>query len=86
MKHLTLTTLASLSLLLGIASSTPAQMTHDAGMNEPRQEQISQFQRVEQPLWVKAAVTAGGFGLIGLELWWFLFSQPKQQKAKGGEV
>lgn len=37
------------------------------------------FQRLEQPLWLKGAVTAGGFGLIGLELWWFLFSKPQSR-------
>lgn len=82
MNHLPFTTLATLGFLLGIASSTPAQMVHEEGMGEPLVEQTSEFQRIEQPLWVKAAVTAGGFGLIGAELWWFLFSKPKTQKAK----
>lgn len=81
-RQLTLTTLASLGVLLGPASSTPAQMGHEAGMGDPLVEQTSEFQRIEQPLWAKAVVTAGGFGLIGLELWWFLFSKPKTQKAK----
>jgi hypothetical protein len=39
------------------------------------------FQRIEQPLWRKALVTAGGLGLIGLELWWFLVSTPKSGTA-----
>jgi len=82
MKPLPLTTLATLTMLLGIASSTPAQMGHEDGMGEPLVEQTSEFQRIDQPLWVKAAVTAGGFGVIGLELWWFLLSKPKTQKAK----
>lgn len=82
MNHLPLTTLATLVTLLGIASPTPAQMIHREGMGEPLVEQTSEFQRIEQPLWVKAAVTAGGFGLIGLELWWFLLSKPKIQQAK----
>ncbi|MFP4133241.1 MAG: hypothetical protein ACLFQP_04690 [Halothece sp.] len=37
------------------------------------------FQKVEQPLTVKLLVTAGGVGLIGLELWWFLGSGNKQK-------
>jgi plastocyanin domain-containing protein len=40
-------------------------------------EQAGQFQAIEQPLINKVAVTIGGLGLIGLELWWFLFSKPK---------
>lgn len=35
----------------------------------------SQFQIIEQPLPVKAAVTIGGFSLISLELWWFTYSR-----------
>lgn len=31
------------------------------------------FRRVDQSLGVKAAVTTAGIGLIGLELWWFLW-------------
>jgi plastocyanin domain-containing protein len=41
-----------------------------------------QFRPIEQPLALKAIVTLGGLGLIGLELWWFLFSQPKAQKTE----
>lgn len=37
------------------------------------------FQKIEQPLTVKMLVTAGGVGLMGLELWWFLWSQKKQK-------
>jgi plastocyanin domain-containing protein len=79
-RQLALGSLATLGLLVGVTSFTPAQMLHEEGMGAPRVEQTSQFQRIEQPLWLKAAVTAGGFGLIGLELWWFVFSQPKRQR------
>jgi hypothetical protein len=41
-----------------------------------------QFQRIEQPLSHRLAVTVGGLGLIGLELWWFLLSKPKSRKAQ----
>lgn len=68
-----------LGIVLGTTSSTAlAQMSHQ-GM-QPL-EQPKEFQAIDQPLWVKGAVTAGGLGLIGLELWWFLFSKPKSQTA-----
>ena len=41
-----------------------------------------EFQKIEQPLGVKLGVTAAGVGLIGLELWWFLGSKPRSQKAQ----
>ncbi|AFY45836.1 hypothetical protein [Nostoc sp. PCC 7107] len=37
----------------------------------------NQFQRLNQPLENKVAVTLGGLSLIGLQLWWFLLSKPK---------
>lgn len=40
------------------------------------------FERLEQPLMVKLLVSAGGVGLIGLELWWFLFSEKTAKKAE----
>lgn len=47
--------------------------------NEVMAEEDRRFQKVEQPLAVKLLVTAGGVGLIGLELWWFLGSDNKQE-------
>jgi plastocyanin domain-containing protein len=79
-KTLTLAGLASLGFTLGLASGTPAQTGHDT-MTDHTREQTGQFQRIDQPLWSKAAVTGAGLGLIGLELWWFLLSQPKSRKA-----
>lgn len=38
-------------------------------------EQVSQFQKIEQPVGLKLAVALGGLGLIGAELWWFMFSK-----------
>ncbi|PSB22729.1 hypothetical protein C7B61_11320 [filamentous cyanobacterium CCP1] len=72
------------SLALGLVISlTPgkaiAQMPHD--MNEMQPTETGQFRQIDQPLGNKVAVTVGGLGLIGLELWWFLFSKPKSQKA-----
>ncbi|WP_317106500.1 cupredoxin domain-containing protein [Chroococcidiopsis sp. SAG 2025] len=73
--------IASLGLALGIASgSAVAQMPHE-GMQRSESERTSQFERIEQPLWLKGAVTVGGLGLIGLELWWFLLSKPKSRQA-----
>lgn len=78
-KQSTLGNLATLGVLLGITSSAAvAQMDHE-GMQPT--EQTGGFQRIEQPLWVKGAVTAGGLGLIGLEVWWFLLNKPKSRKA-----
>ena len=74
-------TIASLGLALGITSGQAvAQMPHE-GMQHSESERTSQFQRIEQPLWLKGAVTVGGLGLIGLELWWFLLSKPKSRQA-----
>ncbi|MBD0334619.1 MAG: hypothetical protein ICV62_03950 [Cyanobacteria bacterium Co-bin13] len=82
-KRFIVSILASLGLLLGLATGTPAQMPHA----EPQQAPVEtgEFHRIEQPLWVKAAVTAGGLGLIGLELWWFMLSQPKSRKVSSRE-
>lgn len=38
--------------------------------------QTSEFQRIEQPIETKIAITIAGLGLMGLELWWFLLSKP----------
>jgi plastocyanin domain-containing protein len=65
---------ASFGLLFAVPSNTAAQMTHET------HTVTSEFQQIEQPLWVKAAVTVGGLGLIGLEIWWFLLSQVKSKK------
>ncbi|MBD2258288.1 cupredoxin domain-containing protein [Pseudanabaena sp. FACHB-2040] len=78
-RKFTLTSLASLGVLLALATGTPAQMAHEE-MPSTNAEH-DQFQRIEQPLWSKAAVTGAGLSLIGLELWWFLLSKPKSRKA-----
>lgn len=67
----------ALGVLLGATGATVAQMSHEE--MQPI-EQTREFQRIDQPLWIKGAVTAGGLGLIGLELWWFLLSKPKSRK------
>lgn len=72
--------LATLTLLLGLATGTPAQGNQDP-MTNPARVHPGQFQPIDQPLWSKVAVTGVGLSLIGLELWWFLLSQPKARQA-----
>jgi plastocyanin domain-containing protein len=72
--------IATVSLLLGVTLGGAAAQENHQGMTHATGEQ-THFQRVNQPLWVKAAVTAGGVGLIGLEWWWFLLSKPKSRQA-----
>jgi plastocyanin domain-containing protein len=75
-KKLVANTIVSFSIILGSVSSNAfAQMSHQ--INEPQ----GKFSRIEQPLSNKIMVTVGGLGLIGLELWWFLFSKPKSARA-----
>jgi plastocyanin domain-containing protein len=76
-------TIASLGLVLGIAmGEAVAQMPHNMDEMQPSQKRSTeQFQRIPQPLVNKIAVTLGGLGLIGLELWWFLGSKPKSYQA-----
>lgn len=79
--------IASLGIVFSIASGeATAQTAHDT--HSSATVQTSQFQRIDQPLGNKIAVTLGGLGLIGLQLWWFLLSKPKSQKAvaTGGNV
>ncbi|MEO0536657.1 MAG: cupredoxin domain-containing protein [Cyanobacteria bacterium P01_A01_bin.123] len=76
-RKFTLSSLASLGLWLALTTASPAQMSHDA-----TSANSSGFRRIEQPIWTKALVTAGGLGLIGLELWWFVLGQPKSSRAK----
>ncbi len=80
--------IASLGLTFSVASGQAvAQMNHEIPATErwlrpPQVSQTVQFHRIEQPFWVKGAVTTVGLGLIGLEIWWFLLSKPKSQKAE----
>ena len=62
--------LLTTGLLLGNANTAKAQLT---GTN------ADEFQQIEQPLALNVGITAAGIGLMGLELWWFMFSHPKRQ-------
>lgn len=76
--------LVSLGLLLGIISDVAeAQMSHE--MPASSSEQTLQFRQIEQPMGLKASVTLGGITLIGLELWWFIFSKTKAQKPEDNQ-
>ncbi|MDJ0735910.1 MAG: cupredoxin domain-containing protein [Nostocaceae cyanobacterium] len=66
-------TVIGLGLLLGGALGVQA-----AEISSPSK----QFQRLEQPLSLKIAVTVGGLALMGVELWWFLFSKTSLQQVK----
>ena len=70
----------SLGILLAIASGVRANQTSTHPANS-----TAEFRQIEQPLSLKIGVTAGGLTLIGLELWWFLFSK-KQGKPQYGSV
>ncbi|MDF5707328.1 MAG: cupredoxin domain-containing protein [Nostoc sp. S4] len=73
--------IASFGLALSVGSGkVVAQMNHQ--MQTSERSQTVQFHRIQQPLGVKSTVTAVGLGLIGLEIWWFLLSKPKSQKAE----
>lgn len=64
--------ITSLGLLLGMSLGVQAA--------EMQANSSPQFRSIEQPLELKIAVTVGGLALIGLELWWFLFSKTKYNK------
>ena len=68
--------LGSLGIMLSITSGVRANQ-----ISIPPANSTAQFRQVEQPLSLKIGVTAGGLTLIGLELWWFLFSK-KQVKTR----
>ena len=75
--------LAGLGLSLGIIfisiSGAIAAESHSNPSNNYAHK-TAQFTSIEQPFVNKVAVTLGGLGLIGLELWWFLFSKSKSLK------
>jgi plastocyanin domain-containing protein len=62
--------------------SAPAEMTHTPDSPAASTLPSAGFRRMDQPFWLKALVTGGGVGLIGLELWWFLFSRPRPSTSR----
>ena len=71
--------LAGLGFFLAL---TPNVGLAEMEMPASAEKQTSQFQKIEQPIGLKLAVALGGLGLIGAELWWFMFSKTKSQKAQ----
>ena len=68
-------------VLVLTTSSGLAQKELEVAMPTSAVEQMSHFQKIEQPLGLKLLVALGGFGLISVELWWFMFSQTQSRKA-----
>jgi len=76
-KNVIFSNIIGLVVLMFTVSAGPA-----VSMSSEHSSTNPQFRPIEQPLALKAIVTLGGLGLIGLELWWFLWSQPKAQKTE----
>ena len=74
--------LAGLGFFLVLATNSTLAQTEPLVEMPASAGETSQFQKLEQPLGLKLAVALGGLGLIGAELWWFMFSQTKSQKAQ----
>lgn len=66
--------LLSIGLSVGIASSLSAE--------EMTKHSSAKFQPIAQPIAIRIAIALGGLSLIGTQLWWFLGSKPKSQKAE----
>ncbi|EAW36582.1 cupredoxin domain-containing protein [Lyngbya sp. PCC 8106] len=64
-------------ILLSLILVTSVQ----AASTESPSESTDKFRQIQQPIPVKIAITTAGLGLIGLELWWFMFSKPKTKQA-----
>ena len=73
--------LAGLGFFLALIPNVALAQEMEVEMPVSEGEQTSQFQKIEQPLSLKLAVAVGGLGLIGAELWWFMFSKTKSRKA-----
>lgn len=73
MKSLLLTSLLTLGLTITLMPKLAAMES----METPEKTAQPHFQSIEQPWELKTLITLGGLTLIGLELWWFLGSKPK---------
>lgn len=63
-------------LILNLYSGLPQQelaVAIPVATGEP----TGKFQKIEQPKSLKILVALAGLGLIGLELWWFMFKGKK---------
>ena len=74
--------IAFLAVLAGLSILGSSQ-----ALANPSPSTAATFQRIEQPMSNRVAVALGGLGLIGLELWWFVFYKPKAYRATtSGEI
>ncbi|WP_019504408.1 cupredoxin domain-containing protein [Pleurocapsa sp. PCC 7319] len=75
--------LVGLGFLIALSTSSAlAQKKYDIEIPASAVEQTSQFRKIEQPLGLKIFIALSGLGLIGAELWWFMFSKTQSQKAQ----
>ena len=70
--------LAGLGFLLLLTSGVAIAQMPPVEMPLSSSEENVRFRCIEQPLGLKVGVTVGGIALIGLELWWFLWSKTKR--------
>ncbi len=68
-------------LLLGNSSMASEMDKSHNNSQTPSQNSAQQFQKIEQPLGLKAGITGAGLGLIGLDLWWFIYSKKSKNAA-----
>ncbi|MCW6050946.1 cupredoxin domain-containing protein [Microcoleus sp. A2-C5] len=69
--------IGSLGIIVGMAFGVQASQ-----MPFKNSTSTTQFRPIQQPFGLKVGVTLGGLALIGLELWWFLFSKTQGQQAE----
>ena len=77
--------LVGVGFLLSLTSGTVLAQKMEVEMPVSASEQTSSFRQIEQPLGTKIAVTLGGLGLVGVELWWFLMSKNRAATAKASQ-
>lgn len=83
-KKVIFSNVVTLGFLLGITSGVAAtQMPME--MPHSTTEKNVEYRKIDQPLGLKFGVTLGGLSLIGLELWWFMFSKTKAKKAEANQ-
>ncbi len=76
-KRKLLPSILSLGIILSMVGNKAIANSQEATM-----EKRNRFTKIEQPLVLKVAVTLGGLGLIGAEVWWFVLSKTKSQRHK----
>ncbi|MEL7037371.1 MAG: hypothetical protein AAFO04_17380 [Cyanobacteria bacterium J06592_8] len=68
--------LLSLILATSVQAASPTSASPTSASPTPEK-----FHQIQQPVPIKIAVTTAGLGLMGLEIWWFMFSKSKAKKA-----